>query len=109
MFVLIFSIAIETFAIHLLLLKWSETAAWILTGISIYTAIQVFGLAKSITQRPIVIKYLALDRSLMYPLTNLPIPYTTEANVSIQPSWVLVYPYSSIKAGIIIEKFCLQR
>ena len=55
MFVLIFAIAIETFAIHLLLLKWSETAAWILTGISIYTAIQVFGLAKSITQRPIVI------------------------------------------------------
>lgn len=46
-------ILIETFALHFLLLKWSTVAAWILTGLSIYTALQFFALARSISKRPI--------------------------------------------------------
>ena len=46
-------ILIETFALHFLLLKWSVVAAWILTGLSIYTALQFFALARSISKRPI--------------------------------------------------------
>lgn len=55
LFALIFVIGIETVALHFLLLQWSAVAAWILTIVSIYTALQVFGMAKSLSQRPIVI------------------------------------------------------
>ncbi|WP_282044093.1 hypothetical protein [Winogradskyella flava] len=53
---LIFLIAIETAAIHLLLIKWSTVAAWILTGLSIYSGIQILGFLKSMTKRPIVVE-----------------------------------------------------
>ena len=46
-------ILIETFAVHFLLLKWSSVAAWILTILSAYTALQIFALARSISKRPI--------------------------------------------------------
>jgi len=53
---IIFIIGIETVAFHFLLLKWSDTAAWILTFLSIYSAIQIFGFLKSIIKRPISIE-----------------------------------------------------
>jgi hypothetical protein len=53
--VLILIIGIETFTLHYLLAKWSEIAAWILTGISIYSAIQILGFLKSMFYRPIVV------------------------------------------------------
>ena len=49
-------ILVETITLHFLLEKWSAVAAWILTGLSIYTAIQVFGFSKSIVKRPIIIE-----------------------------------------------------
>lgn len=52
---LVFLIAVETLAIHLLLEQWSIMAAWVLTGISMYSAIQIFGFSKSLLKRPIVI------------------------------------------------------
>jgi hypothetical protein len=48
-------ILIETVALHFLLANWSELLGWILTLLSIYTLFQVFGIAKSLTKRPIVI------------------------------------------------------
>lgn len=53
---IIFIGIIETFAIHLLLERWNSTAAWIFSGLSIYTAIQLFGFLKSLSQRPIRIE-----------------------------------------------------
>ena len=53
---LILIIGIETVALHFLLLKWNSTAAWVLTFLSIYSAIQIFGFLKSITKRPISIE-----------------------------------------------------
>ena len=53
---IIFLVGIETSVFHILLLKWSHTAAWILTGISIYSGIQLFGFLKSILKRPIRIE-----------------------------------------------------
>lgn len=47
-------IAVETLVLHILLGYFSQIAAWILTGLSIYTAIQVLGIAKSLARRPIV-------------------------------------------------------
>ena len=52
---LILIIAIETIALHLLLERWNTVVAWILSGLSIYTAIQILGFAKSLSQRPISI------------------------------------------------------
>jgi hypothetical protein len=51
----IFVIAIETIALHLLLTRWSTTAAWILSGMSIYVLIQILGCAKSLSGRPVSI------------------------------------------------------
>ena len=53
--VLILIIGAETVAFHFLLIQWSNVAAWILSGISAYTAIQVFGFSRSLAQRPISI------------------------------------------------------
>lgn len=52
---LLIAIGVETTALHFLVGRWSGVAAWILTGLSIYCAIQVFGLMKSIPRRPIVL------------------------------------------------------
>jgi len=56
MIVIIFLVAIETAVIRILLAKWSNTAAWILTFLSIYTGIQIFGFLKSMFKRPISIE-----------------------------------------------------
>lgn len=53
---LIFIIAIETVVLHALLAKWSTIAAWILTFLSIYSGIQIFGFLKSMLKRPLLIK-----------------------------------------------------
>ncbi|AXT19711.1 hypothetical protein D7030_09400 [Flavobacteriaceae bacterium AU392] len=58
---LIFVIAIETLVLHTLLAKWSEIAAWILTILSIYSGIQIFGFAKSLMKRPY-----AIENNLVY-------------------------------------------
>ena len=49
-------VAIETIVLHILLAKWSNLAAWILTFLSIYTSIQIFGFMKSMFKRPIAIE-----------------------------------------------------
>ncbi|MGB0176144.1 MAG: hypothetical protein ACPF9D_03195 [Owenweeksia sp.] len=55
MIAFILIIGIETVTLHSLLTKWSVIAAWILTGLSIYTALQVLGFARSLSQRPVAI------------------------------------------------------
>lgn len=53
---IIFIVAIETFVLHKLLVRWSHLAAWILTFLSIYSGIQIFGFLKSMVKRPILIE-----------------------------------------------------
>ncbi|MBV6647458.1 MAG: hypothetical protein KI790_18510, partial [Cyclobacteriaceae bacterium] len=50
--VLIFLILAETLVLHLVITIWSDTAAWILTGISIYSGFQLLGMTRSLTKRP---------------------------------------------------------
>ncbi|WGK64828.1 hypothetical protein [Croceiramulus getboli] len=52
---IIFIVGIETLTFHILLAKWNTTVAWILTFLSIYSAIQIFGFVKSMFKRPISI------------------------------------------------------
>ncbi len=49
---LLLVVFIETFAFHMLLMKWSQVAAWIFTGTSIYTAFLIFAHIKALIQRP---------------------------------------------------------
>lgn len=53
---IIFIVAIETATLHILLAKWNITIAWILTFLSIYSGIQIFGFVKSMFKRPISIE-----------------------------------------------------
>ena len=55
-FAFILILSIETYVLHLLIESWNVTIAWILSLISIYTTIQIFGFIKSILKRPIYIK-----------------------------------------------------
>lgn len=54
--VTIFMIGIETAVFHLLLTKWSNTVAWMLTFLSLYSAIQIFGFLRSMYKRPISVE-----------------------------------------------------
>ncbi|WP_340074602.1 hypothetical protein [Leptobacterium sp. I13] len=44
-------IGIETYVFHILIMKWNNIAAWILTGTSIYAALQLLGHLKAIHHR----------------------------------------------------------
>lgn len=75
-------IVVETFAIHFLLTRWSLILAWILTALSIYTAMQVFGFAKSLTQRPISINQDSL--TLKYGILNeVEIPFADIGKIEL--------------------------
>jgi len=68
-------IGIETFALHFLLARWSIVTAWILTLLSVYTAIQTLGFAKSLSKRPISINNDSL--TLKYGILNeVEIPFS---------------------------------
>lgn len=47
---------IEIFVVHKILLKWNQTLAMVISVLSIYTAIQVFGILRALSKRPITIE-----------------------------------------------------
>jgi len=49
-------IAAETIGLHFILSSWNATVAWVVTGLSVYSAFQVFGIARSLSKRPIAIE-----------------------------------------------------
>ena len=42
---------VETFALHFLLMQWSTAVAWVISGISLYTCLQIFAHARALTMR----------------------------------------------------------
>lgn len=46
---------IETTGVHFLLSLWSKPIAWIITGLSLYTCIQLFAHIRAVKARPIII------------------------------------------------------
>jgi len=48
---LIFLILVETVVLHLLLVKWNALFAWVIFGLSCYTALQIFGHTNALTKR----------------------------------------------------------
>lgn len=54
--VILFAVVVETFILHFFLAQWSTVAAWILTGLSIYSLFFVFGDFNAIRKRPMYFK-----------------------------------------------------
>jgi hypothetical protein len=53
-------LAIETAGMHLLVSRWSDTAAWVLTGLSAYTLLWVVGDFRALALRPTIVTREAL-------------------------------------------------
>lgn len=68
-------IGIETYAFHILLLKWNAVAAWVLTALSIYSAFSIIAHIKALINRPCVLthEHLILKNGL---LADIVIPLT---------------------------------
>ncbi len=85
--VFIFLIAIETVALHFLLIRWNVILAWILFGLSLYTVIQIFGHLSalkrrytSISENELFLKY-GLFGDLRIPLDKIEKVETTSAEM----------------------------
>lgn len=52
---IIFIIGLETAVVHVLISRWNNIAAWVLTISSVYIIIQIYGHLKAVLQRPIEI------------------------------------------------------
>ncbi len=52
---------IETAGMHFLLTLWSNTVAWVITGLSFYTCIQLFAHIRAVKARPIFINNNSLE------------------------------------------------
>ena len=75
-------ILVETFAMHFIFLKWSETFAWIIMGLSIYTIFQLFGHVRALRKRPISLESAHLH--LKYGLFGeMEIPYDEIKKIEI--------------------------
>lgn len=48
---LVFLVIVETFVVHLLLIKWNEPVAWVIFGLSIYAGVQLLGHTKALRNR----------------------------------------------------------
>lgn len=46
---------IETIGLHFFLLQWNRTAAWVLTGLSLYSCLQLIAHGRAIKARPVLV------------------------------------------------------
>lgn len=118
--VFFFLIIIEGVAIHLLLIDWSPTTAWALSILSMYGCFQLFGIARSLSKRPIALQseQLTLRYGIMTE-TQVPIRLIKEVTVftkSVDKSdgYTFLSPFKDmeghnicieLKEEAIIEKF----
>lgn len=56
----IFLVVVETSAVHLMLMNSSPVIAWVLSILSIYSGLQIFGMARALPKRPVVLTEKAL-------------------------------------------------
>ncbi len=68
---------VECCALHFLLNKWNPIVAWIISGLSIYTCLQIFGIARSmpkrlteITDQHLILRYGIFSESII-PLSTI--------------------------------------
>lgn len=72
----------ETAIVHILLARWNEVVAWILTGLSIYSGFQLWGWLRSLGKRPISIGKNTLE--LRYGImSETYIPFAAIENIEV--------------------------
>jgi len=81
--VFIFLILIETFALHLILSRWNEIIAWVIFGLSVYTAVQFFAFARSLSKRPFEVgdQWLTLRYGILSE-TQIPMDQIAQVEIS---------------------------
>ncbi len=82
---IIFIVGIETVVLHSVLTKWNVAIAWVVSLLSIYTIVQLFGFLKSIWDRPhkferekLYLRYGIMQESLIYSNDVASIELTSE-------------------------------
>ena len=75
-------VAVEMITVHLLLSEWNPTISWVFTVLSIYSAVQLFGFARAVRQRPIVLKNDALVLRYSF-LKQVEIPWNEIATIEL--------------------------
>lgn len=75
---------LEVVPVHLVVAHWSVTAAWILTGLSLYGALWAFALSRSFALRPTLVTAdaLLIRFGLLF---SLRVPFTSLRTVSREP------------------------
>ena len=74
---IMFLVVVETVVFHLLLQLWSTTAAWVLTGLSIYSLLWLIAQWKAMGFRPVLLEqeHLRIQHGLLFqtviPLSNI--------------------------------------
>jgi len=95
---LIFIVLIETISMHIVLLQWSHLAAIILSILSVYTGLQLFGFSRSLSKRPTSIENNVLY--LRYGILN-------EASIKIEDVESIELNRKTLKYDDSIRKFSL--
>jgi hypothetical protein len=81
----IFVVGIEMITVHILAAKWNTTLAWILTGLSVYSALQLIGIIRSVPKRPISVNSNELVLRFGI-LSETIIPYSDIEHISLANS-----------------------
>ncbi len=90
---LLFLVVVETFVLHLLISIWSPVAAWIVTGLSIYSFFWIMAQIKAMGYRPLAVEdgTLQLRHGMVFqcdiPLDNISVVCTEK--IKDQPGKVL--------------------
>jgi hypothetical protein len=87
-----FMTVVETSIVHLVVQRWSTTAAWIVTALSIYGVLWIIGFMQAIRLRPILLTPTSLLVRLGM-LSSVEVPY--ESIASITPA---KYPFPDRRA-----------
>ena len=75
-----FAVVVETVGIHLLVERWSATAAWVLTGLSVYGLVWLLGHFQAVRLRPVLLAADALHVRIGL-LWSVRVPYGDVASL----------------------------
>ncbi len=98
----------ETAVVHILLVRWSTVAAWILTGISVYTAFQIWGIIRSMYHRPIAVDQGGLRLRYGY-IGEVTVPWAEVASAVPAPAETSVprlSPLGALEPANVLIRFC---
>lgn len=108
LYVLMGLFIMEASVVHMILMKWSPTIAWVLTVLSIYTMLQIIAFIRSMPKNPIVIdngnlilRYGYL-RSSIIPVANVEAVELSQKSITIDTRNQKLSPFAGLESHNII-------